>query len=423
MNTELVSIMDLYEKEKGIPRKEIAQVIEAAITSAARKASGPVKDLRTEVNIKTGEIRSFAKLKVVEKVFNAFEEISVEDAQRINPEVEAGDEIEKEIDSRTSFGRVAAKTAFQALNQRIRQIELELIYKEFRDRAGEIVSGTVSRFDRSDVIINLGKFDGIMPQKERVSSEDYNVGEAIRVYVVAVENTHRGPQIILSRSHPNLVRRLFQAEVSEIADNTVEIKAIAREAGFRSKVAVASKDDKVDPVGACVGMGGARVRSIVRELNNEKVDIIRWSDNIEEFVTEALKPAKIQSLELDEKNKAITITVDEDQLSLAIGRRGQNARLTSRLIGWDVNIKKDETKKDIFDNQIAEAADNLTKQLGIDADFANKIVMMGMSDLETIVESEPAEIAEAIDEDLAKCEKIHALAKSALEARANSHAQ
>ena len=240
-----------------------------------------------------------------------------------------------------NFGRIAAQTAKQAMMQRIRQVEKEMIYEEFKDRAGEIVSGTVRRFDRSDVILDLGKFEAIMPQRERVVVEDYNVGDRLRAYVVAVENGIRGPEIIVSRSHPNFVRRLFELEVSEINDGTVEIRGIAREAGYRTKIAVTSANEKVDPVGACVGMRGSRVKNIVRELNNEKVDIIRWSSDPKEFVLEALKPAKVKNLVFDTEKKSVQISVDEDQLSLAIGKKGQNARLTSRLTGWEINIDKD----------------------------------------------------------------------------------
>src|SRR5437879_2212367 len=249
--------------------------------------------------------------------------------------------------------------------QRIRQVEKEMIYEEFKDRAGEIVSGTVRRFDRSDVILDLGKFEAIMPQRERVVVEDYNVGDRLRAYVVAVENGIRGPEIIVSRSNPNFVRRLFELEVSEIADGTVEIRGIAREAGYRTKVAVFSANEKVDPVGACVGMKGARVKNIVRELDNEKVDIIRWSSDVRELVMEALKPAKLKHVTLNEAAKAVEVRVDADQLSLAIGKRGQNARLTARLTGWEINIEEDTTAKEAFNASISGAAKQLMDSLGI----------------------------------------------------------
>jgi len=304
--------------------------------------------------------------------------------------------------------------------QRIRQAEKEMIYDEFKDRAGEIVSGTVRRFERSDVIVDLGKFEATMPSRERVQTEDYNVGDRIRAYVVAVENGARGPEIIISRSHPNFVRRLFEMEVSEINDRTVEIKGIAREAGFRTKIAVHSANEKVDPVGACVGMRGARVKNIVRELNNEKVDIIRWSAEVREFVQEALKPAKIKSITLDEAKKAVLIKVDEDQLSLAIGKRGQNARLTSRLTGWDINIEKDESAAQQFEARVVQAARALAGPLQIDEPTAMALVKGGMASLDTIVEVDPQDIADAIGIELEKANEIHAAAKRAHETLASA---
>jgi N utilization substance protein A len=257
-------------------------------------------------------------------------------------------------------------------------VEKERIYEEFKDRAGDIVSGTVRRFVKSDVIFDLGKFEAVMPSRERVVTEDYSVGDRLRAYVVAVENGKDGPQIILSRSHPNFVRKLFQLEVSEIADGTVQLKGIAREAGVRTKVAVASADSKVDPVGACVGMRGARVKNIVRELNNEKVDIIKWSDDPKEFVVEALKPAKIKSIEINEADKRVKVTVDEDQLSIAIGKKGQNARLTAKLTGWEVDIEKDASKEQAFENQVSSATEAFKTQLGLDEETAAKLVQNGI---------------------------------------------
>src|ERR1039457_7081570 len=322
MNAEFIAMLDYLEKERGIKREILLEAVSSALLSASKKSVSASRDLRIDINPKTGEIRALAKLLVVEDVANPADEISLSKARKVNPDAAVGGEIEVEVTPK-NFGRIAAQTAKQAMMQRIRQVEKEMIYEEFKDRAGEIVSGTVRRFDRSDVILDLGKFEAIMPQRERVVVEDYNIGDRIRAYVVAVENGARGPEIIISRSHPNFVRRLFELEVSEIADGTVEIRGIAREAGYRTKIAVHSADEKVDPVGACVGMRGSRVKNIVRELNNEKVDIIRWSAEPKEFVIEALKPAKIKSVSLDAGKKAINIRVDEDQLSLAIGKRGQ----------------------------------------------------------------------------------------------------
>lgn len=417
MNSEILAGLEYFERDKGIKREVLLEAINNAVLQAARKAVGPAKDLRVELDSKSGEMKAYAKLTVVEKVVNKHDEISFTLAKKFKADVQLGEELEVPVTPR-DFGRIAAQTAKQAMMQRIRQAEKEMIYDEFKDRAGEIVSGTVRRFERSDVIVDLGKFEAVMPNKERVQTEDYNVGDRVRAYVVAVENGARGPEIIISRSHPNFVRRLFETEVSEIADRTVEIKGIAREAGYRTKIAVWSANEKVDPVGACVGMRGARVKNIVRELNNEKVDIIRWSADVKEFVLEALKPAKIKSVTLDQTKKSILIKVDEDQLSLAIGKRGQNARLTSRLTGWDINIEKDESAAEVFSARVNQAASALAAPLGIDQATAVALVKGGLATLETIIDVEPQDIADAIGVELEAATAIHAAAKRAHESMA-----
>jgi N utilization substance protein A len=419
MNSEFIAMLDYLEREKGIKRDVLVEAVQNALLSAAKKAVEAGRDLRCEIDPRTGEIRAVAKLIVAERVTNKHDEISLANARKVKPDAQIGEEIDVEVTPK-NFGRIAAQTAKQAMMQRIRQAEKEMIYDEFKDRAGEIVSGTVRRFERSDVIVDLGKFEATMPSRERVQTEDYNVGDRIRAYVVAVENGARGPEIIISRSHPNFVRRLFEMEVSEINDRTVEIKGIAREAGFRTKIAVHSANEKVDPVGACVGMRGARVKNIVRELNNEKVDISRWSADVREFVQEALKPAKIKSITLDEAKKAVLIKVDEDQLSLAIGKRGQNARLTSRLTGWDINIEKDESAAQQFEARVVQAAKALAGPLQIDEPTAMALVKGGMASLDTIVEVEPQDIADAIGIELEKASEIHAAAKRAHETMASA---
>ncbi len=415
MNAEFIAMLDYLEREKGIKREVLVEAVQEALVSAAKKTVEAGRELRCEIDPRSGAIRAFAKLIVVEKVQNKHDEISLSAAQKIKSDVQIGEEIEIEV-TPSNFGRIAAQTAKQAMMQRIRQAEKEMIYDEFKDRAGEIISGTVRRFERSDVIVDLGKFEATMPSRERVQTEDYNIGDRIRAYVVAVENGARGPEIIISRSHPNFVRRLFETEVSEIADRTVEIKGIAREAGFRTKVAVHSANEKVDPVGACVGMRGSRVKNIVRELNNEKVDIIRWSTDVKEFVLEALKPAKIKSVTLDEAKKAVQIKVDEDQLSLAIGKRGQNARLTSRLTGWDINIEKDESAKEVFDSKKVNAATAFAESLNITSEIASKLVNAGMNSIEVVATGcEPQDIADAAGIEIEAANKIHAAAKAAHE--------
>jgi transcription termination/antitermination protein NusA len=410
MNSDLIAVLDYMEREKGIKREVLLDALSTALLTAAKKSVGPARDLRVTIDPRTGAITALANLIVVEHVQNVHDEILLARAKKIKPDATVGEGIEVEV-TPEGFGRIAAQTARQAILQRIRQIEKEMIFDEFKDRAGEIVSGTVRRFDRSDVIVDLGKFEAIMPMRERVATEDYNIGDRIRAYVVAVENSNRGPEIIISRSHPSFVRRLFEVEVSEIADRTVEIKAISREAGYRTKIAVWSADEKVDPVGACVGMRGSRVKNIVRELNQEKVDIIRWSADPREFVVEALKPAKIKSISIDEERHAVQVTVEEDQLSLAIGRRGQNARLTSRLTGWEINISKDESVTHAFEQKFAQAISTLAKTLDIDEETARLLASAGVNSIDGILETDPRDIAEILQVDLDRARQIHEAAK------------
>lgn len=413
MNAEFIAMLDYLEREKGIKRDILIEAVQNALTMATKKAVEQSRDLQCVIDPKSGEIRAVAKLIVAERVTNKSDEISLAKARDIKADAQVGDEIEVEVTPK-NFGRIAAQTAKQAMMQRIRLAEKEMIYDEFKDRAGEIVSGTVRRFERSDVIVDLGKFEATLPARERVQTEDYNVGDRIRAYVVAVENGIRGPEIILSRSHPNFVRRLFETEVAEINDKTVEIKGIAREAGFRTKIAVWSANDKVDPVGACVGMKGSRVKNIVRELNNEKVDIIRWSADLKEFALEALKPAKIKSVKLDEERKQILLKVDEDQLSLAIGKRGQNVRLTDRLTGWKTVIEKDETAAQQFEARVVQAARQMATALNIDEPTASQLVKGGFHAVESLCDVEPQDLVDAIGLDLEKATGIHTAAKAAM---------
>src|ERR1051325_8465103 len=338
MNAELLAILDYWEKEKGISRNVLLSAVEEALLSAAKKAVGPARELRVAIDPKTGDIKAFAKLIASDKVISKHDQISIFEARRLKADVQIGEEMEIEV-TPTDFGRIASQNAKQALMQHIRRAEKQLIYAEFKDRTGDIVSGTVRRFERSDVTVDLGKYEALLPNRERVPTEEYQIGERIRCYVRAVENTLHGPEIILSRADPQFVVKLFQLEVTEINDGTIEVKGIAREPGFRTKLAVYSRDEKVDPVGACVGLRGQRVKNIVRELNNEKVDIIKWDPNIKNFITNALAPAKLKTFEIDEANRRVKIIVSDDQLSLAIGKRGQNARLTSKLTGWHVDIE------------------------------------------------------------------------------------
>jgi len=393
MNAEFLAILEYWEREKGINKDVLVKAVEEALLSAAKKAVGPARELRCTIDPKTGDIRAFAKLVVSEKVLSKHDQISVFDARRIKPDAQPGDEIEVEV-TPANFGRIASQNAKQSLMQHIRRAEKELIYAEFKDRTGDIVSGTVRRFDRSDVIVDLGKFEALLPNRERVPTEEYQIGERIRCYVKAVENSIHGPEIILSRADPQFVVKLFQLEVSEINDRTIEIKGIAREPGFRTKLAVYSRDDKVDPVGACVGLRGQRVKNIVRELNNEKVDIIKWDPNIKVFITNALTPAKLKAFEADEARHRMRILVSEDQLSLAIGKRGQNARLTSKLTGWQVDIEPEAVVTMGFQEKVAQAVKAVASIPGISPEQADLLVHRGFLSLEDLLHAEAGDLEE-----------------------------
>jgi N utilization substance protein A len=391
MNAEFLAILDYWEREKGINKDVLVKAVEEALLSAAKKAVGPARELRCTIDPKTGDIRAFAKLVVSEKVLSKHDQISVFDSRRIKPDAQPGDEVEVEV-TPTNFGRIASQNAKQALMQHLRRAEKELIYSEFKDRTGDIVSGTVRRFDRSDVIVDLGKFEALLPNRERVPTEEYQIGERIRCYVKAVENSTHGPEIILSRADPQFVVKLFQLEVSEINDGTIQIKGIAREPGFRTKLAVYSRDDKVDPVGACVGLRGQRVKNIVRELNNEKVDIIKWDSNVRNFLTNALAPAKLKTFEIDETRKRAKILVSEDQLSLAIGKRGQNARLTSKLTGWQVDIEPEAVIAMGFEEKVARAVKAVASIPGISAEQADVLVHNGLLSLEDLLQADATDL-------------------------------
>jgi transcription termination/antitermination protein NusA len=392
MNADFLAVLEFWEREKGINRDVLTAAVQEALLSAAKKAVGPARELRVVIDQKSGDIRAFAKLVVSERVMSKHDQILVFDARRIKPEAQVGEEVEVEV-TPVGFGRIAAQYAKQALMQHIRREEKRLIFTEFKDRVSDIISGTVRRFDRSDVVVDLGKYEALLPNRERVPTEEYQVGERIRCYVKAVEEGPHGPEIILSRSDPRFVIKLFQVEVSEINDGTIQIKGIAREPGFRTKLAVWTRDEKVDPVGACVGLRGQRVKNIVRELNNEKVDIIRWDANIKNFITNALAPAKLKAFAIDESRRRVKITVSPDQLSLAIGKRGQNARLTSKLTGWQVDIEAEVVVTKGFEEKVAEAVDSLAAISGITREQADVLVHHGLTRLEDLLQADESDLA------------------------------
>lgn len=395
MNGELIAVLEYLQREKGIDKEVLLRAVEDALLQASKKSVGPCRELRIVIDRKTGAIRALATLMVVETVANVHDEISLADARRRKPTAQVGETIDVEV-TPANFGRIAAQTAKQAMLQRIRQVEKDMVFEEFKGRAGDIISGTVRRFERSDVIVDLGRIEGVMPSRERVPTEEYQPGDRIRAYILSVDNSGHGAEIVLSRSHPDFVKKLFELEVTEIADKTVEIKGIAREAGFRSKLAVWSRDEKVDPVGACVGMKGMRVKNIVRELSGEKIDIIRWDPQVRQFVTNALAPAKLKNLVIDEARRAVKILVDNDQLSLAIGKKGQNARLTSKLTGWNIDIEKEEVAELGFEAKVARAVGELSTIPGIEAEVAQLLVKSGFHSLEGLLAVDVADLSDIL---------------------------
>ena len=392
MNAELLAVLEFWEREKGIQKEILLKAVEDALLSAAKKAVGPARELRCVIDARSGDIQAFAKLVVSEKVISKHDQISLYDARRLKPDAQLGEEVEVEV-TPANFGRIASQNAKQALMQHLRRAEKELIFAEFKDRAGDIVSGTVRRFERSDVTVDLGRYEALLPNRERVPTEEYQIGDRIRCYVKAVENSPHGPEIILSRADPQFVIKLFQLEVSEIGDGTIEVKGIAREAGFRTKLAVWSRDERVDPVGACVGLRGQRVKNIVRELSNEKVDIIRWDPNIKTFIGNSLAPAKLKTFTVDEAKRRVTVMVSTDQLSLAIGKRGQNARLTSKLTGWQVDIEPEAVTTMGFEEKVAQAVRAVAGIPGVAPPQADILVHKGFLSLEDLLQAEPEDLA------------------------------
>lgn len=415
MNNELLAVFEYMERERKLDRETLAQLVESALQVAGRKSIGRVRDLRVVIDRKTLEIKAFASIQVVDFVRNRDEEISLDDAQAKYPgkNYQLGDLIEIEVTPR-NFGRIAAQTAKQAIIQKLRMAEKDKVFAAYKDHVGDIVTGTVRRFDRSDVVVDLGDAEAVMPAKERVPSEEYQIGDRIRFLLQNLDSQTQGTQLTLTRANPEFIKKLFELEVSEIADGTVEIKGIAREAGFRTKIAVHSNDEKVDPVGACVGLRGQRVKNIVRELSGEKVDIVKWSPDIKTFATNALAPAKLLRLEIDEPENAVKVIVEADQLSLAIGKKGQNARLTAKLTGWKVDIQKDEA--DItFEEKIAKATDQLAAVAGIGRENAEKLVAAGFLTLEGILAAEIQDLVDVEGFDADRAQQVRTAAEAAFE--------
>ncbi|PQZ54457.1 MULTISPECIES: transcription termination factor NusA [Bacillus] len=346
MSTELLDALLVLESEKGISKDIIIDAIEAALISAYKRNFNQAQNVRVSFNPEVGTIQVLARKDVVDNVFDPRLEISVEEARQINPNYQDGDVLEIEVTPK-DFGRIAAQTAKQVVTQRVREAERGVIYSEFSDREEDIMVGIVQRQDARFIYVSLGKVEALLPVSEQMPNEQYKPHDRIRVFITKVEKTTKGPQIYVSRTHPGLLKRLFEMEVPEIYDGTVEIRSVAREAGDRSKISVHAVNIDVDPVGSCVGPKGQRVQRVVDELKGEKIDIVRWSNDPVEYVANALSPSQVVKVLVDEEEKATTVVVPDHQLSLAIGKRGQNARLAAKLTGWKIDIKSESDAKQL----------------------------------------------------------------------------
>jgi transcription termination/antitermination protein NusA len=396
MQPELSRVIEQVSKEKGIDRSIVVNAIEAAMLSAARKMVSPTTQLEAKFNPEIGEVELFKILTVVEQVNDPETEISADDARtNLDPEAQIGDELLERLDQR--YGRIAAQAAKQNLIQRLRDAERDIIYNEFKDRKGELThSGIVQRFEKKNIIVNLGRTDAILPEKEQIPRERYRQGDRIRALILEVEMSSKGPQIVLSRTHPNFLVKLFEQEVPEVYEGIVEIKGAAREPGGRAKIAVVSNDPDVDPVGACVGMKGTRVQSVVQELRGEKIDIVHWTPDPAEFVCRGLAPAKVAKIIMDEDDKSMEVIVPDDQLSLAIGRKGQNVRLASRLTGFKLDVRSESEAED----EARRARTSLTSVPGIGDVTAELLYQNGFKS--------PQEVAQADEQAIADIEGLGA---------------
>jgi N utilization substance protein A len=390
---ELLQIADAVAREKTIDRKIVIQAMEDAIQKAAKQRYGQENDIRCTIDPRTGETKLTRVVTVADPVENESQQISLADAQKKKPGAVLGDTFVEPLPP-LDFGRVAAQNAKQVIFQKVREAERDRQFAEFKDRIGEIVNGTVKRVEYGNVIVDLAKAEGIIRRDEMIPRENVRLGDRIRAYIYDVRREQRGPQIFLSRARPEFMMKLFAMEVPEIYDGIVEIKSCARDPGSRAKIAVISKDSSVDPVGACVGMRGQRVQAVVNELQGEKIDIIQWKEDAAEFIVNALAPAEVSKVVLDEDSNRIEVVVDERQLSLAIGRRGQNVRLASQLTGWDIDILTDTEESERRQKEFTERTQMFMEKLDCDELIAQLLATEGFSSVEEVAFVDPAEIAQ-----------------------------
>ena len=395
MSNLLFQSIDQISREKGIDPQIVIHAIEDAMVVASRKYFKSNEELRGRINSETGEIDVYAIRKVVDNVTNPVCEISMDEARTVKPDAQLEQEIEFKK-STVGLGRISAQMAKQVIFQKVREAERESVYAEYHKHVGEIVNCVVKRFENGDIIVELGKTEGKIPKREQSRLENFSVADRLRVIIIRVEKTSKGPQVIVSRTDPTLVQHLFQTEVPEIYDGTVQVRSIAREAGERTKIAVSSREKDVDPVGACVGMKGTRVQSIIRELRGEKIDIIQWSDDTVNFATNAISPAKISRVTIvDSNDKIMEMVVEDGQLSLAIGKKGQNVRLASKLIGWRIDIKSEEEKRAEVESQMDQlqaVPTPLENMPGLTPSLVQKLVAGGIATVEQLADLSPEDL-------------------------------
>jgi len=411
---ELLQIADAVAREKSIDKKIVLEAAEEAYTKAAKQRYGAENDIRCEIDTKTGEARLSRVLAVVELVENDATQINLADAKKRNPQAQIGDLIAETLPP-LEFGRVAAQNAKQVIVQKVREAERDRQFAEYKDRVGDIINGTVKRVEYGNVIVDLGKAEGIIRRDEMIPRENVRLQDRIRAFIYDVRREQRGPQIFLTRARPEFMSKLFAQEVPEIYDGVVEIKSVARDPGSRAKIAVISKDSSIDPVGACVGMRGARVQAVVNELQGEKVDIIQWNPDAASFIVNALAPAEVTKVVLDEDSNRIEVVVPEAQLSLAIGRRGQNVRLASQLTGWDIDILTEQEESERRQKEFAERTQLLMESLDVDEVIAQLLVTEGFATIEEVAFVDLSEIShiEGFDENTAQ--EIQSRAREYLE--------
>ncbi len=367
-NKELILALEQLEKEKGIKKEYLLESIETALVTAYKRNFDSLENVKVVMDEKTGATHVYAQKNVVKRVTNPDTQINLKEAQKINKQLDAGDVADVEIVPR-DFGRIAAQTAKQVIIQKLREVEREIIYTEFNDRKGEIVSGLIQKADHNIVIMDLGKLEGIMPSKEQIPTEHYKVNDKIKAYVVDVEKGAKGaPQVIVSRSHPDFVRKLLEFEIPEIYEGVIEIKSVSRDPGNRSKVAVYSPDPNIDPVGSCVGQKGVRIQNVINELNGEKIDVIEWNEDPSIYIASSLLPAQILAVDINEEDKFAQVIVPDDQLSLAIGKAGQNARLAARLTNWKIDIKSETQFRELLMKKQEEAENSDAEETEVTED-------------------------------------------------------